>query len=260
MVGETMASREKIMEWVSPAEINGQFDFPLYWDIRGVFAAGQDNLKRISKSLMESIQTYGSESLMSIFLGNHDFSRFMAYADNKFKPDSTNEQEYGWKNDVKVDNPENYKKIKLGFSFLMTIPGIPLIYYGDEFGMTGAHDPDNRRVMRFGNELTAYEKDVLQYVSKLTNLRNKYSVFRYGDVVSLIEENEYFVYALTDFTGKAVVIIPRNCEPSTIKIQLPAWLGIRKLNNAFTGESIKIENNAVMSDVTPYNAVIFVGN
>ena len=35
----------------------------------------------------------------------------------------------------------------LAFNF--TIPGIPVIYYGDEIGMTGANDPDNRRQMRF---------------------------------------------------------------------------------------------------------------
>lgn len=33
----------------------------------------------------------------------------------------------------------------------MTIPGIPIIYYGDEYGLPGAGDPDNRRMMQFEN-------------------------------------------------------------------------------------------------------------
>jgi len=39
-----------------------------------------------------------------------------------------------------------------------TIPGLPVIYYGSEFGMTGVSDPDNRRMMRFGDDISKYEK------------------------------------------------------------------------------------------------------
>ena len=67
-----------------------------------------------------------------------------------------------WNNPPKVDNPSSYEKLKLHLAYLLTIPGVPIIYYGDEIGMTGAADPDNRRMMRFGNQLNEYEKQTLK--------------------------------------------------------------------------------------------------
>ncbi|HOK40119.1 MAG TPA: alpha-amylase family glycosyl hydrolase [bacterium] len=258
MVGESMTSREKIMEYVKFYEMNGQFDFPLYWDIRKFFAADLGSFYDINNNLKEAFKVYGSEALMSTMLGNHDFSRFMAYADNKFKPDSVDEQEYGWKHNVVVDDPANYKKLKLAFSFLMTIPGVPLIYYGDEFGMTGAHDPDNRRVMRFDDELTEHEKDVLNYVKKINSIRNKFSAFRYGDFIPLYIENELFAYCLSNFDKKAIVVLSRHKEGNEIKINLPAEFNMKQLKNAFTDEIISIENNTLLLNVTPYSCFIFV--
>lgn len=258
MVGESMTSREKIMDYVKFFEMNGQFDFPLYWDVRKVFGADQGSFNDLNNSLMDSIRVYGTESIISTMLGNHDFSRFMAYADNKYKPDSVNEQEYGWKNDVKVDDPINYNKLKLAFTFLMTIPGIPLIYYGDEYGMTGAHDPDNRRDMRFGNGLTEYEKDVLNYSKKINSIRNKYPVFRYGDVIPVAVENELYVYALSDFEKKAIVVLSRHKSGENITIELPAVLNISSLRNVFTDEKIDVKENKLNINVTPYSALIFI--
>ena len=51
-----------------------------------------------------------------------------------------------------------------------TIPGLPVIYYGSEFGMTGARS-DNRRMMRFGNELSVDERKMLEDVRSLVNVR-----------------------------------------------------------------------------------------
>jgi len=51
----------------------------------------------------------------------------------------------------KIDEPLTYKKIELYFAYLMTIPGIPTMYYGDEIGITGAADPDNRRMMKWND-------------------------------------------------------------------------------------------------------------
>ena len=49
----------------------------------------------------------------------------------------------------------------------MAIDGVPMIYYGDEIGMTGAGDPDNRRDMRFGDKVTSDENGVLANFAKL---------------------------------------------------------------------------------------------
>ena len=51
----------------------------------------------------------------------------------------------GWKNPPTVRDTTNYSKLELAQAFLMSIDGVPMVYYGDEIGMTGSDDPDDRR-------------------------------------------------------------------------------------------------------------------
>src|SRR6202011_2427810 len=74
----------------------------------------------------------------------------------------------------------NYKKLELAQAFLMSIDGVPMVYYGDEIGMTGAGDPDNRRDMRFGDQISADEKRILENFRKLGALRRAHPALRYG--------------------------------------------------------------------------------
>src|ERR1035438_10863023 len=84
-----------------------------------------------------------------------------------------------------VKKESSYQKLELYLAYLNSIPGIPIIDYGDEIGMTGAGDPDNRRMMRFGSDLTPWEKNTLIQVRKIINLRKDHPALRYGDFLTL---------------------------------------------------------------------------
>ena len=60
----------------------------------------------------------------------------------------------------------------------MTYPGAPTIYYGDEIGMVGADDPDDRRAFTWGKG----NKDIVTWYATLANIRNNYSALRAGDI------------------------------------------------------------------------------
>ncbi|MEC8739071.1 MAG: alpha-amylase, partial [Bacteroidota bacterium] len=62
-----------------------------------------------------------------------------------------------------------------------TIPGIPIIYYGDEIGMPGAGDPDNRRMMSFEN-LGPKQEALKSQIGKLATLRKNSMALLYGDL------------------------------------------------------------------------------
>jgi glycosidase len=105
---------------------------------------------------------------MSPLIGNHDKGRFMAYADGDLPgPNGVKDEEVGWSTPPKVDDVASHPKIQLAEAFLLSIDGVPMIYYGDEFGMTGAGDPDNRRDMRFDDKLTPDEQKVLRNFEEL---------------------------------------------------------------------------------------------
>ncbi|HAV25516.1 MAG TPA: alpha-amlyase, partial [Bacteroidetes bacterium] len=120
--------------------------------------------------------------------GNQDKPRFMSYADGTLSFD-TPWMEYkriGWKQTIEVQDSLAYRKMAMFNAFNLTIPGIPIIYYGDEIGMAGAGDPDNRRMMRFEN-LKKQEAALQKEIGSLIQVRTKNLALVYGDFT--IEEN-----------------------------------------------------------------------
>ncbi len=74
-----------------------------------------------------------------------------------------------------VKNNEILEQI---YAFLFTVYGSPAIYYGDEIGIGGGSDPDNRRPMPWNNR--QWNKRLLNYIRKLIELKKKYRALRYG--------------------------------------------------------------------------------
>ena len=74
-------------------------------------------------------------------------------------------------------------------AFNFTIPGIPIVYYGDEIGMPGAGDPDNRRMMTFEN-LGAKQKKLKNQIRRLAEIRRNSMALLYGDL-QIIDQKQF---------------------------------------------------------------------
>jgi len=218
-IGETYGSKELIASYVNSGEMDAQFDFGIYDNALASFAREDVSFKRLQTSLSESFKYYGYHHLMGNISGNQDKPRFMAYAggDLKFDEDS---KLAGWTRDITVTNPLGYEKLKSFMAFNLTIPGIPVIYYGDEIGITGANDPDNRRQMRF--DLSSEdEKDVKATVAHLTKLRRSNMEFCYGDFKWLIAKDDLLVYARTYFNDISIIAFNKSTESQEVQVKLP---------------------------------------
>ncbi len=203
LVGESIDSRKKINEFVAPSMLDGQFDFPLHWAVRGALAQENDGYDRLESELTRGEREYWDDSIHSTLLGNHDFSRFMAYAENAFAG-GRDEKEVGWTDPPQVKDPASYERLKRAFTFLYAIRGIPLVYYGDEVGMTGAHDPDNRRPMPWGDQVDADQRSVFQHVARLGAVRAAHPALRYGSRRPLIAERERLAFLRQHFEDAVV--------------------------------------------------------
>lgn len=242
MVGESIASRETIAEFVNEEELNGQFDFPLYWAIRDVFAWETQGFDRLESDMKNSQKIY-KNGVMSTLLGNHDFARFTAFADGDIKPGMDEKDE---KISAEIDNPGTYKKLKLAWTFILTNPGIPMVYYGDEIGLCGKGDPDNRRMMKF--EINENEKDILKYVSKLIEVRSKNPALRYGINTTVVVEKDFYVYKNVWFDNEIVVVLNRSDEIIERDLNLGGnW------EDLFTGKKYELKGIRV----EPKSAMVF---
>jgi cyclomaltodextrinase / maltogenic alpha-amylase / neopullulanase len=241
-IGETFGSRELIRSYINPGMLDAQFDFSIYFDALNAFAKDNGSLKDLNYSVMESFSWFGNHSLMGNITGNQDLTRFITIASGALKP-GENAAEAGWKRDIEVKDTIGYGRLAQMIAFNMTIPGIPVIYYGDEFGMPGAGDPDNRRMMRF-DSLSSQEKRMKEITQKLTHLRSSSMPLLYGDYSVIEVSDRTFVYIRSYFDQVAIAIFSKDSGSKKIDFMLPERYRETALaanfGNIFTSEKGKI--------------------
>lgn len=110
--------------------------------------------------------------------------------------------------------------LKLAWLFLFTYPGAPCIYYGDEIGMEGQHDPDCRR--SFPWDESKWDHNLRGYVKELIALRKKNPALRRGDYKRLWSANGTYVFSRS-LEGKTFVVGLNVSEtPQTVHVMYEA--------------------------------------
>lgn len=144
-------------------------------------------------------------------LSNHDHSRFLTRTNRVvgrlYKPEDAENAEKGI----------NYGTFRSGALIQMTWPGAPTIYYGDEAGVCGWTDPDNRRTFPWGKE----DLELTEFHRYLTGIRNRTSVFRRGAFKPLLAENGMIAYGRFDADEQGVVVV--NSEDYAQRVRIPVW-------------------------------------
>jgi cyclomaltodextrinase / maltogenic alpha-amylase / neopullulanase len=241
-IGETFGSRELINSYIGTGMLDAQFDFNLYFDARPVFASEAESFEKVAASMNESALYYGSHSTMGNITGNHDMPRFLYYAGGAQRL-GEDEKEAGWSRKIEVEDPRGYSRLKMLHAFVSTIPGIPIIYYGDEIGMPGANDPDNRRMMRF-SDLKPEEQDVKTTVTKLCNMRKSSMALCYGDTRILKADKHTLIFMRQYFDHVSVIAMNRSGEAIDISLELPSYINTTNLKPAF-GSAVKIDGQTI---------------
>lgn len=105
--------------------------------------------------------------------------------------------------------------VKLATLLLFTYPGTPNLFYGDEIGINGGHDPDARR--GFPRE-EKWDKAVLDYHRQLIQLRQQYTALRTGEYHTLYAQGQVYLFAR--ILGEEVLIVGVNNgqEAATVKV------------------------------------------
>lgn len=256
-VGETFGSYQLVSSYVNNGQLDAQFNFNLYDTAIPVFIDSTASFKSLDEQMKKTFSVYGVNHLMGNIIDSHDKVRFMSFADNDIAlADAMNAGETGWSNPPEVDNKSSYEKLKVKMTYLQTIPGIPVVYYGDEYGMTGAADPDNRRMMKFGSQLSEIEKQTLTDISRIINLRKKHPALRYGDFLTLIADKNIYAYMRSDMNERIVTILNKSNEEIQLELKMPSVYKLILLTNLLSGDRYKIENNKLVLTVKPYGYYI----
>jgi len=101
--------------------------------------------------------------------------------------------------------------VRLAYLLLFTLPGAPCIYYGDELGLRGGHDPASRNTMPWENE-DSWDHALFGWLRRLTALRHEQAALRRGDTVVLAAEGEVLVFARRLGDERVVVVVNAGIE------------------------------------------------
>ncbi|MBK8252882.1 MAG: hypothetical protein IPK82_09460 [Polyangiaceae bacterium] len=243
MVGETFTGDKGLIKYyVDPInKLDGQFDFPLRVSLTRTVLMRKAPMSELG-DFLNSNDTYYGSAIMSTFIGNHDIPRPIHFAQDT--PIWSNEWDDGknvaWSNQPGLPGGTSaFERLANAFTILYTIKGIPLVYYGDEVGLPGAGDPDNRRMMQWSG-YSPWQTLLLNHIKKLGKIRADHVALRRGSRQTLAVTNDTITYKMTSGAETVYVVINR-ADSSQSAGGLPSGSFTDVLTNAaVSGPSVNV--------------------
>lgn len=170
------------------------------------------NSQAFMSTMLYKMSRMQTPSLMAAMneLSNHDHSRFLTRTNQKIGRLHT-------AGAAAASEGINYGIFRSAVVIQMTWPGAPTIYYGDEAGLCGWTDPDNRRTFPWGRE----NHELTEFHRYLIDIRRGNSAFRTGAFKWLTAENGVIAYGRFDEQARGVVVV--NSESYSQKLRIPVW-------------------------------------
>lgn len=148
-------------------------------------------------------------------LSNHDHSRFLTRTNKKVGRTA-------FAGPRAADMGVNTAVMRQAVVMQMTWVGAPTLYYGDEAGVCGWTDPDNRRSYPWGRE----DNELIRFHKEMIRIHRDYQVFKTGSMLYLHSENGLIVYGR--FQGEEKAVIAVQTGGTQREIQVDVWrLGLK---------------------------------
>ena len=156
--------------------------------------SGEWSTEYSAKYLIQIFENYPKEIFFNLFnnIGTHDTERILTI----------------FKGDI--------QKVESAVSLLMTLPGVPTVYYGDEVGLYGGKDPDNRRIFPWNNQdqnfYMIYKKWIsIRKSNDVLNENNEFKVFYSGSIFGFVRANKKeFAALVVNLSNTDTLIIPES--------------------------------------------------
>ncbi len=216
MVGETydFGNRDVLKAYIDPTtKLDGQFDFPLRRLAVEAVLMRTTKMSDLAAFMASNDYFYGASAVMSPFLGNHDLPRIIHLAANTRlwgDDQGSGGKDRAWQNQPTIPKErEAFERLANGFALLFANRGAPLVYYGDEIGLPGAGDPDNRRFMQWTG-LDANQTFLRDRVKKLLSIRNGHPALRRGTRTTIQVDDDTWVFTRQTAGDTVYVAINRS--------------------------------------------------
>jgi len=214
------------------------FDFPLFYKLRDVFAEGRP-IQGIAEQLARD-WVYPDPMRLVTFVGLHDVDRFMSV------------------------RGADHQALRLALAMVLTTRGIPLVYYGDEIGLAGGGDPENRRDFPGGfpgdtrsafeaGGRTPEEQATWAWVRHLARVRQASVALRRGQLLHLMVDNSVYVFARVTPDERVLVAFHTGASSRSVTIPV-SGAGFRDgntLQSLLDGPAAMVLGNSVTLELPP---------
>ena len=174
------------------------------------------------------------QQVMTNSLGSHDMTRFANRAGGDI-----------W-------------KTYLALIFQMTYVGTPTIYYGDEYGMQGGADPDNRRTFDWNTGSST--NSAVALTGKLTTIRRAYPALRTGSFVTLLTDDSAKVYCYGRFDAGNRIAVALNNDATAHTVSVPVYqlsmVNGSAVTDLLSGQHYTVQNGQVSVTVNGHYGAI----
>ncbi len=254
-----------IAKYVGPHGLDGQFDFVLYHGVSyRTFAYGDEGMLHADYWFQHGQSKWPEGAIMTPYIGSHDTPRFVSMADYRGQ-DSAHERwivNNQWSNEAQQpSDSEPYRRMRIGMSWLLALPGAPLLYYGDEYGQWGGADPNNRYGWRPDGQLNADELATLVHIRKLGKARQQLVALRRGGYQSLGATQDTLTFARHVPNGSvAVVGLTRSYvnEPVTVDLTGLGVSGGTVLHDELGGPNVTVTGGGTATFTVPAGGAVIL--
>ncbi|MDR0269046.1 alpha-glycosidase [Paenibacillus sp.] len=212
--------------WLMGDQFDAVMNYPFTNAVLDFFVDGVGDASHFANAIGKQFSRYPRQANEVTFnlLDSHDTARLLTRCD------------------------ENKDKMKLTVQFQFTYTGTPCIYYGDEIGMTGSHDPDCRKCMEWDE--AKQDQELFTFYQELIALRLKYSVLRTGSLKFLSAEagSNRLVYTREDEENKIIIFMNNDSKPRTLEVSVEE----SRWEDIGTGESVLAANDALNLKLPAY--------
>ncbi len=210
-------SYSKRRKYLQGKEVQAVTNYPLRECLVN-FTKGYITCDRFKQKIMSLYENYPRESFYGNInvVGTNDTERILTVLDG------------------------NVELLRLLVVIQFTLPGVPLIYYGDETGLKGGKEPDNRKSYPWGKE----DKNLINFYHKIVNIRNSENGLKKGDLNIYETDSEVFVFERNYENEKVIVLVNVSNEQKLIKdINLSgSYINLFNVNEKYKF----IENNSII--------------
>ncbi len=222
--------------WVGPSHFDGLMNYPLREALVAFVSSESSSAAEFGQALQGLLEAYPRENVLAQYLplGSHDTPRIHTLLHG------------------------DLRKLRLMFLIQFIFPGIPAIYYGDEIGMEGGKDPDNRRA--FPWDEASWDHELRKHVQRLVQLRRSFSALQYGWLEIVETDQEQRTLLLKRGEGEQALVVAINGSDTVRTIglnpQTMGWGEVVSVRDYLNGADYFSQEGRILLELPPWEGMI----